>query len=175
MTHKESGRKERKAMLERILKDLQATCGDLSKPNFAFAEERYKKDIHGTVVRDLMVRFFVKNLTDLNDDVSYQLHVKGRQSEWIVWLSLVGPYALITRISGDPPRMGAPESSSIRSEDSEESDLKDVLGRNNLLLLDRSVAESPVSIALFNTEPENTKVYQALFSDRDVLPWSWSD
>ena len=45
---------------------------------------------------------------------------------------------------------------------------------NSIRLLDRDALLIPVPMRLFNTEPENTRVYQALFTDTDILPWEES-
>jgi hypothetical protein len=38
-------------------------------------------------------------------------------------------------------------------------------------LLSRRELERPVALRLYDVEPENVRIYQALFEESDILPW----
>ena len=46
-----------------------------------------------------------------------------------------------------------------------------LITKNGIHLFDKMNLEIPIDLKLFDTELQNARVYQALFSDRDVLPW----
>lgn len=89
--------------------------------------------------------------------------------EWRLQLSFVGPYAVLMRlrnreilevVDSDNPKNCVTERQVIR-----------LLANHGISLLNKENLELSVGLKLFDTEPQNVRVYQALFSDSDVLPW----
>jgi hypothetical protein len=71
---------------------------------------------------------------------------------------------------GDSGAVEVVETGSIVGED--EKTILRALDKAGLHLLGRADLEIPVDLNVFNTAPMNVKMYQALFTDTDILPWS---
>lgn len=127
--------------------------------------------------------FGVKDFTDRSEDVSfiYELKWNGQPnaqnvSEWTLMVSMVGPYAALFRIKRPPPnRRGRVTTEAvpiIRSQMYEQEQMiVDILTRNRIEQLGFRILERRVNLKCQNTRKQNVRVYQALFVDRDGLPW----
>lgn len=153
-----------KALIELV----RARYGSLEAPDYSWTRGAFEANPHEAIVGELRAKFDVMDLTDPNDDVSANLVVKipGR-AEWQVWLSLVGPFAALTR--GDPA--GARVVSGRDGGDSDDRALVDALAGAGLEVLCREVLETPVSMPMFNAEPGEVILFNALFTDADIRPW----
>ncbi|MCP4631036.1 MAG: hypothetical protein GY850_47130 [bacterium] len=85
-------------IVDLIKRDVISKYGDVKVPNFSFAEKEYKKSKYRNLIFDLSGSFYIKNLTDLNDDVSFQISIKGLHKEWVLGISFLGPYAVLLRV-----------------------------------------------------------------------------
>ncbi|MBI1925548.1 hypothetical protein HYR99_15005 [Candidatus Poribacteria bacterium] len=115
----------------------------------------------------------VEEDTDANDDVSFcYLLVKGNK-RWSLNISMIGPYAVLMRINHLRRfEIAYPDDGNLSQL---ENEITKILQKNSITLLPRYLLECPVPLKLYNTEPENVKIYQALFTDTDILPWEWQD
>ena len=142
--------------------------GSLEDPDFGFVQELLARDPCAGLREALATDFEVEEATDPNDDVccSVVLRVGGRV--WLLQQSLLGPYAVLLRDCDGPSEVVADATATF---DPRERLVLDLLERAGLQILDRATLERPVALELFNAEPDRVCVYQALFSDTDVLPW----
>lgn len=94
------------------------------------------------------------------------LDLPGHAS-WHVWPSLVGSFAALTR--GDPA--GARVVSARDGGDPDDRALVDALEGAGIEVLDRTVLETLLDMPMFNAEPGEVTLFNALFTDADMRPW----
>ena len=141
----------------------------LDAPDFSFVREVLANRPYAKVTQKIAQGFELEEDTDPNDDVSFgYLLTKGHQ-RWMLRISMVGPYAVLFRL--DSPEGIKVVSPGMPGLSAAETSLVTLLSEARIRLLDRDTLCLPVPIQLFNTEPENSRLYQALFVDSDVLPW----
>lgn len=155
---------------EKIQSVILQAYKSLSSPNFSFVMESIQRDPYADIVKQLRQIFRVVEETEPNYDVSFVYEVKKSNQYWLVKISMVGPYAIVLRLynPGDKPTLITPSSSNLSAV---EQSIFLLLAQHNIQILDRDTLLLPVPLPLFATEPENVRVYQALFSDEDVIPW----
>ena len=163
-------------MIEIVRRDISESYGLPDKPNFEFEKEERRRGAYEPFLRDLAASllmdtegfFKIASVTDVNSDHGFTFIIRGI-GEWWLQLSFVGMYAVLMRlteratlevIDPDAAKKSATEQLIVR-----------LIANNGIHLLDKVTLETPIALKLFDTEPENVRVYQALFSDRDVLPW----
>jgi len=153
-----------KALIELV----RVRYGSLEAPNFQWTRDAFDANPHEPIVDALRARFEVRDLTDPNDDVCVNLAIDGPGSaEWQVYVSLVGPFVAVTR--GDPA--GARVVSGPDGGDSADQALVDALSAAGLEVLSRAVLETPIDMPMFNAEPDDVCLFNALFTDADMRPW----
>lgn len=151
-----------------LIELVKARYGSLEAPNYLWTHGAFDAKPHAAVVGELRTKFQVKDLTDPNDDVCTNLVVEiPRRAEWQVWVSLVGRFAAVTR--GDPA--GARVVSARDGGDSDDFALVDALAGHELEVLPRAVLETPINMPMFNAEPGEVILFNALFTDADIRPW----
>jgi hypothetical protein len=113
-------------------------------------------------------RFDVEDLTDEDDDhgFDYSLHSGGRG--WALKLSAVGRFAVLAR-AGQAWDEILTEATDDLSE--EERRLIGELRESGFRLLGQAELEQPIPLRLFKVDPGKVRVYHALFTDTDGLPW----
>ena len=154
------------------LNDIVARCqekyGSLSSPDFSFVEQSAERNPYSGLMR-LLVKFLkLIDNTDTNDDVSFSYLLQKDERQWSLQLSMVGPYGLLMRVA-EPS--GEILTSASRDLGDVERRIVDLLRSEGVQLLDRHTLEEPIALRLYNTEPEETRLYQALFTDASQLPW----
>lgn len=152
-----------------LIQLVAARYGSLDAPTYWWTHSAFEAKPYEAIVGELRSKYKVKDLTDPNDDVSTFLRVAilGR-AEWQVWLSLVGPFAAVTR--GDPT--GARVVSGRDGGDLDDQALLGVLAGAEIEVLCRGVLETTIDMPMFNAEPGEVTLFNALFTDADLLPWS---
>lgn len=163
-------------MIQEIRRDILLAYGSLDKPNFEFEKEQTRHKIYEPFLRDLaalllmdVLGFFkIASVTDVNSDHSYVFTIQGG-GEWWLQLSFVGSYAVLMRVT-ERATLEVVDPGDAKAAATENQIILQIT-KNNICLLDKGTLEIPIALKLLDTEPENVKVYQALFSDRDVLPW----
>lgn len=160
--------------MQEIIDQIQTTYGSLDEPNFSFRKQqdnaRPYDELVATIIEELELT--ADEYTDLNDDSCFGYTLSGGGGSWILELSMVGPFATFSRVheggrrilTADDPDLTAPERRII-----------DLLAGHKLRIMRREELEQPIGLRLFNTDPENVRIYQALFSDTDILPWAYSE
>jgi hypothetical protein len=153
-----------------VIDVIRSVYGSFENPDFHFASEALRRRPYEQVVSQLERIFKAEEDTDVNDDVSFGYVLRSHgQREWVLRLSMVGPYAVVLRLSGNgPAEVVSPGAPTL-----EEQELKllQVLSAQGIQVLSQDELMRPVPLSLYNTNPGNVRIYQALFSDTDVLPW----
>jgi len=150
------------------MEDISKAYKSLRKPDFSFVESAVARNPYQGVVLAISERFLVREITDSNDDVSFCYQVENSGDSWTIQLSMVGPYAVILKQTEEyGVEVVEPETQSRL-----ERELCSILHANQLIILNQFVMEEPIDIHLFNSDPKNTRFYQALFTDTDILPWT---
>jgi hypothetical protein len=154
-------------MREEIAKDLAQAYGDLSRPSYAFAARRLNEGMHGEVVRALSRAFVVDDQTSLgSDDVCITLFVRPHDAPeewtWSVQISLVGNYAVVSRMG----HSRAPWPITEAHDDQNEVALLATLRRAGIELVSYALLREPTALRPPNSgDDEVYTVYNAPFTD----------
>jgi len=144
----------------------------LQCPDFSFVRETLAKRPYEKVIQQISHHFQVEEDTDPNDDVSFGYVLTKGGEQWVLRISMLGPYAVVLRLHQPTGVEVLAHRAQVSSR--AEKALITTLADQSIRLLDRDALRMPVPMRLFNAEPENTRVYQALFTDTDSLPWEES-
>ncbi len=150
-----------------FLEVIERNYKSLTQPDFSFVDKAISSKPYGMLIEKLRDFFEVEELTDSNDDVGFRYVVSKSNDHWIIELSMLGRYAAVFRIS----KAGRTEFVSPDTTVPEEMNIISLLLGDQFEILGQDELELSVALKLFNAEPENVCLYQALFSDVDVLPW----
>ncbi len=154
-----------------LFQAIAAKYRSMDNPDFHWVSEEYERRPYRELERCLGDRFVVEDTTDLNNDVSCVLSVSSEISgaRWSLMLSLVGPYAVLLRETGaEGWDVYAGVGSDAKSE--EEKWILEACNQHSVEVLSLEVLKIPIPLRLFDAEPENVRMYQALFSDSDHIP-----
>lgn len=154
--------------LASIRRDILQKYGALDNPEFHFVQASLDARDYDDLINAIKKVLDVEDDTDPNDDVSFGLIMREQNRRLVLRLSMVGRYALLLR-SRDDGSYDVVDPSSAAS--SEERALARLLQNFNVELLDQATLMQHVPLTLYNTSAEDCRVYQALFTDDDVLPW----
>jgi len=148
--------------MKNVLTQIERTYRSYESPEFFFVSP-YKH-----LVQKISACFQVEEDTDPNDDVSfgYLLRAKyrsgaKRDQQWLLRLSMVGPYAVLFRLlhteTGVPTVISYTEPVLSELECSPwEKYLLNTLSLLGICLMDRQSLMQPVPMILFKAEPEKT-------------------
>ncbi|MFN2400011.1 MAG: hypothetical protein ABR543_15435 [Gemmatimonadaceae bacterium] len=155
-------------LVERIDLDIRKAYKSLDDPDLRFKHEMMIRQPYSAVQSALTERFDndLRDDTDPNVDVSFVWGLERRGRIWIVFISMIGPYAAVTREEGDPIAPNV-----VVGSDEDETALLHIIQEFGFTVLDKTMLERPCKLRLFNTEPERIRIFQALFANTDLLPW----
>ena len=139
----------------------------LEQPDYSFVSKAVSSKPYEKLVQQFKELFEIEEITDTNDDVSFRYLVSKSENQWIVELSMVGLYAVVLRV----PNAGLSETVTLDSSIKDEQDICSLLVSHHFELLAKSELEKPLALNLCNTDPSDVRLYQALFSDTERLPW----
>lgn len=139
----------------------------LDEPDYSFAKKAFSSRPYAALIQELDKLYAVEEITDSNDDVSFRYVISKSNNQWVIELSMLGRYAVVLQAHSD----GYTEIVCPNTSVPVEKDIISWLLMNQFEILTKNELEQPVALALSNAEPENVCIYQALFSDTDVLPW----
>lgn len=147
-----------------IQESIKAAYGSLSQPTWHFASSAYRSHPYGEVVECLTdLGYQVNEVTDLNEDVSCSYLLLRDGFTWALYLSLVGPYAALLRVS--PGDSEAPYSWG------ENSEVEGVLREHKVTLLSGEQLSRTIG---FGANQEEKSIFAIMFSEYDrVLPGKW--
>lgn len=157
--------KEKKKIVELIQRRYQS----LENPDFSFVSGAISAEPYQRVAQKIMLHFEIEDDTDPNDDVSFGYVLTQGKKRWVLRISMIGPYAVLLRLNKSKNSQVISFMTPGLSES--EKELMTILSSHHIHLLDHDTLLLSIPLKLFNTEPENTRLYQALFVDSDVLPW----
>lgn len=146
---------------------IKRTYKSLEEPDFSFVKKAISSRPYETLAQRMLSLFDVEEITEPNDDVSFRYLIAKSNRRWVIELSMIGRYAVVLRLSD----AGAVEIVTPETSVEEERDIFSILASGEVVVVKKKDLERPFPLKLSNTEPENVCVYQALFSDTDVLPW----
>ena len=146
---------------------IKRTYISLEQPDFSFISKAISSRPYESLIQQIRSLFEVEELTDSNDDVSFRYLLSKQKNQWLVELSMLGRYATVLRISEIGPIRVITQNTCAQ----EEQKIFSLLMENQFKILEQQELEQPFPLSLSNAEPENVCIYQALFSDTDVLPW----
>jgi hypothetical protein len=153
--------------IERALRDAYVS---LENPRLDFAKRQYDLRPYGDLVTVLQSSFRVSESTDLNDDVCVWIALTSEHGEWALLLSLVGSFALVLRMdSATGCRRVITESTEGLCP--EETQIVVELQNRGIAPLAEDVLNQPIGLALANMPPTEVRVFHALFSRTESLPW----
>ena len=152
-----------------LLPIIRCKYGSLEAPKFFFVQDALSKRPYDPLVQQLREDFAVEEDTDPNDDVSFGYLLSRNTQQWRLELSMLGPFAVLLRIT-EPGHVDLVSHDLTARTEQEESILA-ILQRNDIKIMERNELVQPVAIKLQNTSPQNSRLYQALFGDTDILPW----
>lgn len=153
---------------DEILQRIMSAYGSLFKPTYWFMSRVVAERPYDALIDSIRSQFEVEDDTDVNYDRSFTYVLQRQRCRWALRLSMVGPYAVVARIDAawrDILTATTPDVSEA------ERWLLDKVGAAKLRLLSRRELERPVALRLYDVEPENVRIYQALFEESDILPW----
>ncbi|WNZ64002.1 hypothetical protein QEG98_10075 [Myxococcus sp. MxC21-1] len=154
---------------DRLLRTIEARYGSLVKPRFDFVEVELKKDPHALLCERISRIAEVEDLTNVNDDVCFSYRL--RSTDGVLWLrvSMVGPYFVLMRIAALGAHGRFVEPGGLK--EGVEGQIFEMCVQEGLVPIDRETCERPIEMLMFKTEPERVRVFNALFTDADLLPW----
>lgn len=156
-------------MSEDILEQLKSIYGSLEDPEYFKINEVMEQRPYDQLVRELANYFRVEEITDVNEDVSFQYELSHGDEEWLLELSAVGKYVAFSRYGERGERLLVTSESNNLTPP--ERQVTDLLRRHGLRVMDQSDLDVPIQMNLFVTDSGKVRLYHALFSDNDSLPW----
>jgi len=158
--------------VQEVMDVIRRSYKSLQSPDFSFVRDTIAKRPYEKILRQISTHFQVEEDTDPNDDMSFGYVLTKGGERWVLRISMLGPYAVLLRLHQTAGiEVIAPR---VQVSSRAEKALITTLADHSIRLLDRDTLLILVPMRLFNAEPENTRVYQALFTDTDILPWEES-
>lgn len=160
--------------MQEVIDHIQAAYGSMDQPNFSFRKQQEDARPYDGLIAEIIeeLGLAADEYTDLNDDSCFGYTLSGGDCAWILELSMVGPFAAFSRVCGNGRRVLTADDRDLTVP---ERKIVDLLGGRKLRIMRREELERHIELRLFNADPENVRIYQALFSDTDILPWTCSN
>lgn len=141
----------------------------LEDPDFAFVAKAVELQSFNRLLEELGRSFTLFETTDENDDVAFTHLLSGDAQDLGLWLSMVGPYALIQRVGEDHVEtLRAPFSA-------QEEMLIATLREHNITLVSEDLLQHRIRMNLDEAVEGKVTLYQALFDNGQALPWDQGD
>ncbi|MFI6514799.1 hypothetical protein ACIBF1_04470 [Spirillospora sp. NPDC050679] len=165
----DADREAMEPLLSEVLTCITATFDDLARPDFAAVSRALREEPHRDVLASLPRHFDIIEPNG-DEDRSFTYIVEQAGARWAVHLSAVGPYAALGRLRRDESwhAVLTPDAEGLTTG---ERTIIDRVRAAGLTFLDRHVLEYPVPLRPDIAEPGDVRVFQALFTDTDILPW----
>lgn len=142
----------------------------LDQPDFGFVKKAFQVRPYEPLIKRLRDYAVVEELTEAEDDVCFSYLIKGQSALWKLDLSTVGPFGLCVRLKAQV----SPNDFVTYGRDDLmgfEHKLVGLLKGAGIKLMSADELSVAVPMTLFNTARGEVRLYQALFSDRERLPW----
>ncbi|MCX6107135.1 MAG: hypothetical protein NTY08_15015 [Proteobacteria bacterium] len=146
------------------------TYRSLEHPDFSFVKRAFGARPYDPLIKRLRDFGVVEELVQAEDDVCFSYLLKGQSSLWGLDLSIVGLFAIFVRVKG---RVSADDFLYPGRIDLTgfETKVLDLLAGAGVKLMTTEELSVEMPMTLYNTNRNNVKLYQALFSDRELPPW----
>lgn len=156
--------------LLKIQEIVAGTYKSLEHPDFSFVKKGFSSRPYDPLIKRLRDYAAVEECTEAEDDVCFSYFLKGRDSLWKLDLSLVGPFGLFVRLKA---KICGEDFLSAGKGDLNgyERKIVDLLKNSGIRLLTVNELSQELPMTLFNAGKGKVCLYQALFSDREALPW----
>jgi hypothetical protein len=156
------------AIMHKIMTAIQACYGDLTNPNFRKVSTFLDSNPYQPLIASLKSSgVTITETTDLNDDVSVQLIGEKDGDDVAIELSGVGPFAVV-RLAGTDGN-----DKWVTRPDDAPTPLAGLIAtavqHAGFQLLDRATVTKKIRMCRADDTEEAT-LYQALFTDTDVIP-----
>jgi hypothetical protein len=153
---------------DEIHRQIERVYGSLDEPQFNFVYAVLATRPYDALRARLAARFAVTDDTWPDDDVSFGFVLDTREGRRVLRLSMIGRYAMLLRmVPGAPAEVVAAGTTPT----DDEAHVMAELTRDGIDLLDRATLDQRVALVLFGAPKGETRLYQALFVDSDVIPW----
>lgn len=152
-----------------ILRDIRATYGDLTSPNYQKISELFNIGIDYKELNKLAYYFWIKDVTDCNEEYCFSFLIKNDDNIYRLELSLVGRYAVLLKIDGQDAALLSHEY--ITQDKSLRIGFADLL--QSRVFLDRPTLEAHVELHSDDAGNDGrVPVYNALFASTSIPPWA---
>jgi hypothetical protein len=156
--------------LHKIREAIGTAYRSLEHPDFTFVKKMLGSRPYEPLVRRLRDYAAVEECAEGEEDVCFSYFLKGRAALWKLDLSTVGPFGIFVRLKArveptDFLHYGTKDAIGF------ETRILDILKGGGIKLMTAEDLATSMPMTLYNTSREKVRLYQALFSDRDKLPW----
>ncbi|MER7847783.1 hypothetical protein ABTZ03_28005 [Kitasatospora sp. NPDC096077] len=160
------GDSSQEARIEGYLDRARLTYGTLDDPDFGFTAGAFDERPHRDLVAKLAELVEVEDMTDLNDNVCFDYGLVRRRAEWKLKLSMVGPYAMLLRVTRGWPRRFRILGVEVIEEPAAgtEQAIAELVREAGFTMVSAEDAEYPVRFNASGTEPVEGPLYRVLFS-----------
>ncbi|MFJ4186405.1 hypothetical protein [Kitasatospora sp. NPDC089509] len=160
------GDSSQEVRIEGYLDRARHTYGSLEDPDFRFASGARVEDTHAELLATLSRLVKVTNMSDENDHVCFVLELREGPREWSLRLSMVGPYAMLLRVTRGWPRRFRILSVEVIEEPAAgtEQAIAELVREAGFTMVSAEDAEYPVRFNASGTEPVDGPLYRVLFS-----------
>jgi hypothetical protein len=144
---------------------------NLSHPNYLFkynAESDNLKAVYLQIANYFKSEFNIVDQSDMNYESCYAYVISHEKNEWLLELSLVGPFANLMRSKAKKNCLY----SEFKSLNNIEKMIISKLDEYHIMMVKRETLEKSIKMKLnHNDNPNDTRIYHALFADTYGLPW----
>lgn len=155
---------------DKILFDIKKAYGSFENPNYRFVEKRYRNQPFKKIELALLKNFSVRDMTDLNEDVSCVWILDRDSTSWALQLSFVGSYGYLAKLDNNEEYVCTISAERLDSSEDEKSIIR-IIEDSGLKLLDQGLLEKLVSWKNDEGEFEEVELFRVIFSDIESLPW----
>ena len=158
------------AGLQNYRQIIRSTYKSLEQPDFSFVKRAFGARPYEPLVRRLRDFAAVEELCEQEDDVCFSYLVKGSAALWRLDLSIVGPFAIFVRLKSRVSKDDFLYPGRIDLTDFEAKVLG-LLTSGNIKMMTADELSVQIPMTLYNTNKNKVRLYQALFSDRELPLW----
>jgi hypothetical protein len=154
--------------MENIVRIIEIRYGSLDDPNFAFIAPAIASRPYDELVNSITRRFEIEEYTDEDCDHGFDYSLSSDGRGWALKLSVVGPFAAFARADKAWDEILTEMTLGLTEQ---EAWLIHTLRAHGFRLLGQEELERPVPLHLPGRDPGKVRVYHALFTETDGLPW----
>ena len=148
-----------------IVAAIKDAYGSLEAPDFGFVDEAVEYQGYDPVLDQLEESFEILETTDAEEDIAFTYLVSEGSEDLGLWLSMVGPYALLQRVGEDHVEI-------LREPYSEaEEDVLATLADHGITVVPEALLGHTIKMNLPDAADGKVTLYQALFDNSQALPW----